>query len=131
MNSAQIPGYYWSVFSCIRTEYGDQPKCRKIRPWNNSIWTLFRHWSCVIISLTSFNLCNVVRYIHINFTWLIRYVLPVNCSIIIFYFYFRSIISLVYCSVSTIFRWQKSLLTPWKHWTTVRTGITCKKISYA
>ena len=38
MKSVQIRSYYWSVFSCIRTEYGDsRSKYRKIRTRNNSV----------------------------------------------------------------------------------------------
>ena len=46
--SVQIRSYFWSVFCCIRTEYGDwrvnlrvQSEYRKIRTRNNCIWTLF------------------------------------------------------------------------------------------
>ena len=37
VKSVQIQSYFWSVFSCIRTEY------RKIRTRNNSV---FGHFSC-------------------------------------------------------------------------------------
>ena len=45
MKSAQIRSYFWSVFSCIRTEYRDlhiQSEYRKIRTRNNSV---FGHFS--------------------------------------------------------------------------------------
>ena len=47
MKSVQIRNYFWSVFSCIRTEYGDlvnlriQSECRKIQTRNNSIFGYF------------------------------------------------------------------------------------------
>ena len=43
VKSVQIRSYFWSVFSCIRTEYGDlRSKYRKIRTRNNSV---FGHFS--------------------------------------------------------------------------------------
>ena len=46
MNSVQIRSFIWSVFSCIRTEYGDL-RCKSVRIQENTdqkklrIWTLF------------------------------------------------------------------------------------------
>ena len=55
MKSAQIGSCFWSLFSCIRTEYGDlrsksriQPEYRKIRTINNSV---FGHFPCSVIFL--------------------------------------------------------------------------------
>ena len=52
MKSIQIRSYFWSVFSCIRIEYGDlrgnlriQSEYRKIRTRNNSV---FGHFSCSV-----------------------------------------------------------------------------------
>ena len=47
VKSVQIRSYFWSVFSCIRTEYGDllnlriQSEYRKIRTRNNSVFGRF------------------------------------------------------------------------------------------
>ena len=47
VKSIQIWSYFWSVFSGIRTEYGDllnlriQSECRKIRTRNNSVFGHF------------------------------------------------------------------------------------------
>ena len=47
MKSVQVRSYFWSVFSCIRTEYGDlrsiHCEYRKVRTRNNSV---FGHFSC-------------------------------------------------------------------------------------
>ena len=44
LKCVQIRSYFWSVFSCIRTEYGDlRSKSRKIRIRNNSA---LGHFSC-------------------------------------------------------------------------------------
>ena len=50
VKSVQIRSFFWSVFSCIWTEYGDllinlriQSEYRKIRTRNNSV---FGHFSC-------------------------------------------------------------------------------------
>ena len=49
MKSVQIRSYFWSVFSCILTEYGEiaslriQSEYRKIRTRNNYV---FGHFSC-------------------------------------------------------------------------------------
>ena len=57
MKSVQIRSYFWSVFSCIRTEYGEvQSEYRKIRTSNNSVFGHFSHsvilrkflWICII-----------------------------------------------------------------------------------
>ena len=39
VKSAQIRSYFWSVFSCIRTEY------RKIRTRNNSVFGHYSSWN--------------------------------------------------------------------------------------
>ena len=45
MKSVQIQSYFWSIFSCIRTEYGDllriQSEYRKIWTRNNSVFGQF------------------------------------------------------------------------------------------
>ena len=47
VKSVHIRNYFWSVFSCIRTEYEDlvnlriQSECRKIQTRNNSIFGYF------------------------------------------------------------------------------------------
>ena len=55
--SVQIRSYFWSVFSCIRTEYGEvQSQYIKIRTSNNSVFEHFSHsvilrkflWICII-----------------------------------------------------------------------------------
>ena len=44
MKSVQIRSYFWSVFACIRTEYGElvnlriQPEQRKMQTRNNSLF---------------------------------------------------------------------------------------------
>ena len=47
LKSVQIRSYFWSVFSCIRTEYGDlrRSEYKKIRTRNN---TVFGHFSCSV-----------------------------------------------------------------------------------
>ena len=54
VKSVQILSFFWSVFSCIRTEYGDLPlnlriqyKYRKIRTRKNSIFGHFSRSGCL------------------------------------------------------------------------------------
>ena len=43
MKSVQIRSYFWIVFSCIQTEYGDL-KCPNTELFLVRIWTLFMQW---------------------------------------------------------------------------------------
>ena len=54
VKSVQIPSFFWSVFSCIRTEYKDL-LCKSLyslRTQENTeqnklcIWTIFTQWTC-------------------------------------------------------------------------------------
>ena len=47
VKSVQVRKYFWSVFSCIRTE------CRKIRNWKNSV---FGHFSLSVVKAFLHNL---------------------------------------------------------------------------
>ena len=58
MKSAQIRSYFWSVFSCIRTEY------RKIRTRNNSV---FGHFS----RINYFAIRAAIRLKSFNIFWLV------------------------------------------------------------
>ena len=58
MKSAQIRSYFWSVFSCIRTEY------RKIRTRNNSV---FGHFS----RINYFAIRGAIRLKSFNIFWLV------------------------------------------------------------
>ena len=76
MKSVQIRSYFWSVFSCIRTEYGDlrlnlriQYEYRKIRTRNNSVFghfsrsefsTILLFENCLSISGWRFNFLTFV-----------------------------------------------------------------------
>ena len=50
VTSVQIRSYFWSLFSCIRTEYGDlgRSEYRKIRTSNNSVFGHFSRSVCVL-----------------------------------------------------------------------------------
>ena len=50
VTSVQIRSYFWSLFSCIRTEYGDlgRSEYRKIRTRNNSVFGHFSRSVCVL-----------------------------------------------------------------------------------
>ena len=67
MKSIQIRSYFWSVFSSIRTEYGEilslriQSEHRKIRTRNNSV---FGHFSRSASWLTEIELTNKVNLVH-------------------------------------------------------------------
>ena len=56
VKSVQIRSYFWSVFSCIQSEY------RKIRTRNNSA---FRHFSCKVSCTLDTNQNNI-RHVNIN-----------------------------------------------------------------
>ena len=62
MKSVQIQSYFWSVFSCIRTEYGDLPLLSlnigkhgpEITPYLDTFHVVF-----FIQDFKSFQVCNV------------------------------------------------------------------------
>ena len=85
VKSVQIRSFFWSVFSCIRTEYGhllrkspysvqaqentDQKKLR--------IWTAFTQWfSCVkkrvLLKLVVFTVMKKQVIDHLSFVWMSR-----------------------------------------------------------
>ena len=56
--SVQIRNFFWSVFSCIRTEYGEIFNCGKIRTRKKlRIWTLFTHWHPLNIRIIKIYFC--------------------------------------------------------------------------
>ena len=65
MKSVQIQSFFWSVFSHIRTEYGDllrkSPYSVRIRDNADQIklriWILFTQWIVLEISVTEFYVC--------------------------------------------------------------------------
>ena len=67
--SVQIHSFFWSIFSCIRTEYGDflpiQSECRKVRTRKNSVLGHFsysvQHDYNVLVSVSN-SLIAVLKY---------------------------------------------------------------------
>ena len=62
MKSVQMRSFFWSVFSRIRSEYGNL-LCRStysVRMWENTdqkklhIWTLFTQWEALFHSILTF-----------------------------------------------------------------------------
>ena len=73
--SVQIRSYFWSVFSCIRTGYGDllvnlhiQSHNKKIRTKNNSA---FGHFSRSVNGLRRPLVCRM-KWLHENFNHFVR-----------------------------------------------------------
>ena len=69
VKSVQIHSFFWSIFSCIRTEYGDflpiQSECRKVRTRKNSVLGHFsysvQHDYNVLVSVSN-SLIAVLKY---------------------------------------------------------------------
>ena len=75
VESVQIRSYFWSVFSCIRTGYGDllvnlhiQSHNKKIRTKNNSA---FGHFSRSVNGLRRPLVCRM-KWLHENFNHFVR-----------------------------------------------------------
>ena len=79
VKNVQIRSYFWFVFSCIRTEYGDLlVRIQKIRTRNNSV---FGHFSRSEISLLSPNHVKLIKIKLENWT---RYMLSLLLALNIF-----------------------------------------------
>ena len=99
MESLQIWSFFWSVFSCIRTEYGEilrispySVRVQEIRTGNNFVFGHFSRSGCVSKKKDNssapkshllFSEVQAIKFIiHFFLIWL-RFLSPKNCEIIL------------------------------------------------